>query len=137
MEDEHFPVLNLNSDFKPYRGSYMLDDLRFQFLTLEEIERKSFQRHEIYNVHLNQDQYMVKNRLVPLFPLKNDSHESLPNNVTNPASIITTDASNHSEILEICGKILLVGRAGIGKTEIWLNKIRRPRRLEVMMSFFM
>ena len=50
--------------------------------------------------------------------MKNDSYESSPNNVTNPANIITTDASNHSDILKICGKILLVGRAGIGKTTV-------------------
>ena len=45
----------------------MLEDLSFQFLTHEEIERKSFQRHEIYNVYINQDEDMVKNRLVHLF----------------------------------------------------------------------
>lgn len=118
MEDEHLPTLNLNSDFKPYRGSYMLDDLRFQFLLHEEIERKSFQRHEIYNVYLDQDQDKVKNRLVHLFPLKNDNYESPLNGATNPGGIITTGVSTNPEILEICGKILLVGRAGIGKTTV-------------------
>lgn len=120
MEEEHFLMLaDRNSNFKPYREPYKLDDLRFQFLMHEEIERKSFRRHEIYNVHLyhGQDQDLVKNRLVHLLPFKDVNCESSPNSVVSyTGNNSATNASSNSEILEICGKILLVGRTGIGKT---------------------
>lgn len=77
----------------------------FRFLVHEEIESKWLQRHEIYSLYLKQDPASVKNRLVSLFP------------TDNVQIVIGRNASNTTtEILRICDKILITGRAGIGKT---------------------
>ncbi|XP_028407767.1 NACHT, LRR and PYD domains-containing protein 4-like [Dendronephthya gigantea] len=105
------------SPFHP--SGQLLGDLNFRFLAYEVIERSS-QKHEIYNVHLKQDQASTKNPLLHLFPDEhvqivignNDNHTS---NTDDPNT--TTDPITHySQILKICDKILITGRAGIGKT---------------------
>ena len=118
-EDEHFSKVMVNSGFKPYRGSYTLDDLRFQFLVHEQIESKSETRHEIYNVYLDREQDSVKNRLVNFLSLKDYNNHGPFSSTNNPDSTATAiDTTTNSGIpqLHICNKVLVVGRAGIGKT---------------------
>ena len=126
---EHFRYINLAFG----RSGQALGDLHFRFLVHEEIESKWLQRHEIYNVYLKQDPASVKNHLVHLFPVddvqivisqnttnnSNTSTTNIPNTTaTNNNTDPATENTSNTEILQICGKILITGRAGIGKTTV-------------------
>ena len=107
-----------------HRGGQVLSDLNFRFLVYKGIESKCLQKHEIYNVHLKQDHTLTKDPLLHLFPEEHvqivignndNTSNSSDSNTTNES---TTDSvsTSHSQILKVCDKILITGRAGIGKT---------------------
>jgi hypothetical protein len=114
-EDKCFLNVNFGSDRRlQFRGMHVLGDLKFQFLIHEEIESKRFQRHEIYNVYLEHgDRDLVKNRLVHLFPSENTNPYSATNSNT-----ATNDKISNPDTLKTYDKILIQGRAGIGKTTV-------------------
>ena len=146
-EDEQFSKVMVNSDFKAYQGSCkcMLDDLRFQFLVHEEIKSKSFQGHEIYNVYLDREQDSIKHRLVNIFSLKdynNHGPASRTNNADSIATAFETTSNSGIPQLQICDKMLVVSRAGIGKTTFakalfyrWAKCVSLENRVAFLLTF--
>lgn len=104
--DKQFLNINLGLD----QNGQTLENLHFRFLQLNEIKSKYSQRHEIYNVHLNRDQPFLKSPLVHLFPL--DQIEIVVDDNSNTANKKTEEPV----LLNLSGKIMVVGRPGIGKT---------------------
>ena len=93
------------------RSGQSLGDLHFQFLVHDEIESNWLRRHEIYNRYLKQDPTSVRKRLVHLFPVDDIQ-------IVVATNLVTGNTSRTAEILQICDKIVLTGRAGIGKTTV-------------------